>query len=177
MLWRGASPPAQSSRRAARAKCAFRELGLYSTLAVTLTLPLVVNESLTIPTALLSWSAVRASGPGGQNVNKVASKVEVRFDFASWAGLDEAAKARLRSLARNRLDGEGRLLVVSQRTRDQQRNLDDARDKVRILVERALEPPTVRKSTRPTRAAKARRVDSKRRVASKKQARRGPEPE
>ncbi|HEU4407816.1 MAG TPA: alternative ribosome rescue aminoacyl-tRNA hydrolase ArfB [Polyangiaceae bacterium] len=140
-----------------------------------MTLPLAVNESLTIPAALLTWSAVRASGPGGQNVNKVASKVELRFDFAAWPDLGDAAKARLRSLARGRLDAEGRLLVVSQRTRDQQRNLEDAREKVRQLVARSLEAPVVRRATRPTRASQARRLETKRQVGSKKRARKGPD--
>ncbi|MGK3981551.1 alternative ribosome rescue aminoacyl-tRNA hydrolase ArfB [Sorangium sp. So ce136] len=135
--------------------------------------PLVVNDALIVPAALLSWSAVRASGPGGQNVNKVASKVELRFDFAAWPELDAGAKARLRELGRGRLDAEGRLLIVSQLTRDQQRNLDDAREKVRALLLRALEPPTLRRATRPTRASKARRLDDKRRTGEKKQVRRG----
>jgi ribosome-associated protein len=154
---RAAGPPSRRAREAA------------------VTLPIAVNESLTIPAALLSWSAVRASGPGGQNVNKVASKVEFRFDFAAWPELGDAAKARLRSLARGRLDAEGRLLVVSQRTRDQQRNLEDAREKVRQLVERSLEAPTPRKATRPSRAAKARRLENKRLVGTKKRARKGPD--
>lgn len=136
-------------------------------------LPLPINDALIIPAALLSMSAVRASGPGGQNVNKVASKVELRFDFASWPGLDDGAKARLRSLGRGRLDAEGRLLITSQRTRDQLRNLDDAREKLRALVLRALEPPpAARKRTRPSRAAAARRIEGKRRLGEKKLARR-----
>jgi ribosome-associated protein len=141
------------------------------------TLPLAVNESLTIPANLLSWSAVRASGPGGQNVNKVASKIELRFDFSAWPELGDDAKARLRSLARGRLDAEGRVLVVSQRTRDQQRNLEDAREKVRQLVARSLEAPVMRKATRPTRAAQRRRLDNKRLLSTKKRARKGPEPD
>ncbi|WP_437625702.1 alternative ribosome rescue aminoacyl-tRNA hydrolase ArfB [Sorangium sp. So ce1151] len=135
--------------------------------------PLVVNDALIVPAALLSWSAVRASGPGGQNVNKVASKVELRFDFAPWPELDAGAKARLRELGRGKLDAEGRLLIVSQLTRDQQRNLDDAREKLRALLLRALEPPVLRRATRPTRASKARRLDDKRRTGEKKQVRRG----
>ncbi|WP_437513154.1 alternative ribosome rescue aminoacyl-tRNA hydrolase ArfB [Sorangium sp. So ce1099] len=135
--------------------------------------PLVVNDALIVPAALLSWSAVRASGPGGQNVNKVASKVELRFDFAPWPELDEGAKARLRELGRGKLDAEGRLLIASQLTRDQQRNLDDAREKLRALLLRALVPPALRRPTRPTRASKARRLDDKRRTGEKKQVRRG----
>ncbi|WP_081426636.1 alternative ribosome rescue aminoacyl-tRNA hydrolase ArfB [Sorangium cellulosum] len=135
--------------------------------------PLVINDELTVPVALLSWSAVRASGPGGQNVNKVASKVELRLDFAAWPELAADAKARLRAIARGRLDAEGRLMIVSQLTRDQQRNLDDAREKLRALLLRALEPPVLRRPTRPTRASKARRLDEKRRTGEKKQVRRG----
>ncbi|XXY62167.1 alternative ribosome rescue aminoacyl-tRNA hydrolase ArfB [Sorangium sp. So ce281] len=135
--------------------------------------PLVVNDALTAPAALLSWSAVRASGPGGQNVNKVASKVELRFDFGAWPELADDAKARLRALARGRLDAEGRLFIVSQLTRDQLRNLDDAREKLRALILRALEVPVQRRPTRPTRASKARRLDEKRRTGEKKHVRRG----
>ncbi|WP_437602125.1 alternative ribosome rescue aminoacyl-tRNA hydrolase ArfB [Sorangium sp. So ce590] len=137
--------------------------------------PLVINDALTAPAALLSWSAVRASGPGGQNVNKVASKVELRFDFAAWPELDEGAKTRLHALAHGRLDAEGRLLIVSQLTRDQQRNLDDAREKLRALILRALEVPVLRRPTRPTRASKRRRLDEKRRTSEKKHVRRGGE--
>ncbi|WP_437489852.1 alternative ribosome rescue aminoacyl-tRNA hydrolase ArfB [Sorangium sp. So ce1014] len=134
--------------------------------------PLVIHDALTAPAALLSWSAVRASGPGGQNVNKVASKVELRFDFAAWPELDEGAKTRLHALAHGRLDAEGRLLIVSQLTRDQQRNLDDAREKLRALILRALVVPVLRRPTRPTRASKRRRLDEKRRTSEKKHVRR-----
>src|SRR4051794_22779431 len=90
--------------------------------------PLVITVALTIPPGDLSWEATRSSGPGGQNVNKVASKVELRFDLPGTAALGPETKARLRALAANRLDAEGKLLIVSQLTRDQGRNLDDARE-------------------------------------------------
>jgi len=121
-----------------------------------------------IPDAAFDWKAVRASGPGGQNVNKVASKVELRVDLAQVAGLDEAAHARLRLLAASRLDASGRLMVTSQKTRDQGRNLEDAKAKARALVARAFEVPKARRPTRPSRAAKARRVDAKKADARRK---------
>ena len=105
--------------------------------------------------------AVRARGPGGQNVNKVASKVELRVDPARIVGLDSEAGERLRALARSLLDAEGRLRITSQRTRDQRVNLDDARGKLRALVLRALERPKKRRGTRPTRSSVERRIRDK----------------
>jgi ribosome-associated protein len=135
--------------------------------------PLVINHAITVPAADLEWSAVRASGPGGQNVNKVASKVELRFDLERTGALEPAAKARLRALAGSRLDADGRLRVVSQLTRDQSRNLEDAREKLRELILRALSPPAPRRPTRPSKAAKRRRLDEKRRLSDKKRSRQG----
>lgn len=130
--------------------------------------PLVINDKVTLPGSDLEWTAVRASGPGGQNVNKVASKIELTFDFESTVALPDAAKARLRTLAKNSLDAEGRILVVSQKTRDQGRNLDDARAKLREMIAKALTVPKARRATKPTKASKKRRVDAKKKIGAKK---------
>jgi ribosome-associated protein len=133
---------------------------------------LEVAAGLVIPAAALPWKAVRSGGPGGQNVNKVATKVELRFDFASFSGLSAAVKARLRILARGQLDAEGSLLVTSQLTRSQSQNLALARSQVAALVRAALVVPKRRRPTKPTKASKARRLDQKRKTSDKKRARR-----
>jgi ribosome-associated protein len=138
--------------------------------------PIVVaahgGQSVVVGSAALSMRAVRSSGPGGQNVNKVSSKVELRVDLALVTGLDAGARARLRALCANDLDADGRLLVVSQRTRDQARNLDDAREKVRTLIERALVRPRTRRPTRPGKGAVERRLSDKRHRSKTKATRR-----
>lgn len=135
---------------------------------------LPVNQRITLPARDLSWSAVRASGAGGQNVNKVASKVELRFDLPATTALDGPVKTRLARLARNRLDADGRIVIVRQRHRDQARNLEDAREALAELVRAALVRPKKRRPTRPSRASKERRLEAKKARGATKRARRAP---
>ena len=127
--------------------------------------------AVTIPAADLTVRAVRASGPGGQNVNKVSSKVELRFDVDGTQALDAAAKARLRALARVATGGE--LIITSQAQRDRAQNLEDARAKLAALVARALVVPRRRVATKPTAGSRRRRLESKERRATIKKARSG----
>src|SRR5262249_33803412 len=119
---------------------------------------IVIDDAVRVPASALTMRAVRASGPGGQNVNKVASKVDLRGDLHAIEGLAAPARARLRALAAHRLDADGRLQITSQLTRDQSRNLEDARDKVRALVAAALREPKRRRASRPTAASRERRL-------------------
>lgn len=132
---------------------------------------LPVRPGLHIPERELEWAAVRASGPGGQNVNKVSSKVELRFDFEASEMLADAVKNRLRALARHRLDAEGRILIVSQVTRNQPQNLEDARQRLVMLIAQALVVPKKRRPTKPSKAVKRARVKNKRAHSLKKQSR------
>ena len=113
-----------------------------------------------------------ASGPGGQNVNKVATAAELRFDVAGSPSLPEAVRARLLALAGSRVTQEGELLITARRFRSQERNRQDAIDRLIALIQKAVEAPKPRVKTKPSRAAKQRRMDEKRRVGAKKQTRR-----
>lgn len=130
--------------------------------------PIIVTGGVRVPAGALEFRAVRASGPGGQNVNKVASKVELLVDLDAIEGLSEAARARLRGLAGHRLDTRGRLRVTSQATRDQARNREDARQRVRRLLLAALVEPRRRRATRPTVAGREQRLALKKQRAAVK---------
>ena len=132
---------------------------------------IVVAGAVRVPAHALTMRAVRASGPGGQNVNKVATKVELRVDLDAIEGLSAAARARLATLTRGRLDAEGRLFVTSQATRNQARNVEDARAKVSSLVAAALREPRARRASRPPAGARERRLESKKRRAALKRGR------
>lgn len=130
-----------------------------------------IDGRVTIPGRDLNWTSVRASGPGGQNVNKVATKVVLRFDLEGTEALSPAQKERLRRLADSRLDAEGCLLVTSQATRNRVQNLADARGKLAELVARCLSAPKKRRPTKPSRGAKRRRLSDKRKRSDKKRLR------
>ena len=123
--------------------------------------PIVVTSTVRVPPAALHWRAVRSSGPGGQNVNKVSSKVELRVDLERIEGLTPGARARLERATALRRDAGGLWLVMSQLTRDQGRNLEDAREKVRAVVAQALIAPRPRRPTRASAASRERRLKGK----------------
>jgi ribosome-associated protein len=124
-------------------------------------MPLEVTPFLTIPDSDLELSFVRASGPGGQNVNKVASAVQLRFALASSAALDERVKQRLRGLAGRRVTDDGAVLIIARNHRTQEQNRREAFERLADLIRRALIEPKPRKATRPTRASKERRLAGK----------------
>ena len=132
-----------------------------------------IDGEIAIPARDLSWRATRSSGPGGQNVNKVATKVTLRFDLEGTDALTPAQKRRLRKLAGRRLDADGAVLVSAQAERSQSQNLERARAALRRLVKKALVAPKRRVATKPTRAQRRRRLEDKRRQSEKKR-RRGP---
>jgi ribosome-associated protein len=122
---------------------------------------IVVSETVWVPASAITVRATRASGPGGQNVNKVATKVALRVELAAIEGLSEAARRRLHGLVTHRLDAHGRLVVTSQLTRTQFLNVEDARAKIRELIAAALVRPTPRRATRPTRTSREQRIAGK----------------
>ncbi len=136
--------------------------------------PLEIGPELVIPAAELSVRFSRASGPGGQNVNKVASRAALRFNLAQSSVLPPAVKERLRLLAGSRLTLRGQILLTSDRYRDQGRNLADCRRRLASLIRRAWTPPTPRRPTQPGKAAVARRLTVKRQLGTRKRERQRP---
>jgi len=134
---------------------------------------LEVNERIRIPDHELGWSFARSGGPGGQNVNKVASKAVLRWKVGtSTAGIPAAAMARMRSRFPARFTVEGDVVIQSQQSRDQERNREDCRMKLKEMIRESLIEPRPRKATRPTQGSIRRRVADKRRQSKKKRSRR-----
>lgn len=133
-----------------------------------------VTETILIPDSELSWTYARSSGPGGQNVNKVASKAVLRWNMAESTAISAPAKQRLRAAHPAWVTNDGDVLVTSERYRDQERNRLDCETKLAVAVRSCLKPPTPRKLTKPSRSSKLRRLADKRKQSERKSSRRSP---
>ena len=122
---------------------------------------LEITPDVSIPDGDLTYAFVRASGPGGQNVNKVSSAVQLRFDMEGSTALSEPVKNRLRVLAGRRLTDDGAILIIARNQRSQEHNRREALERLADLVQRALVVPKTRRATKPTRASKERRLEGK----------------
>jgi len=130
-----------------------------------------VTNRIAIPDEELEFAFVRASGPGGQNVNKVATAVQLRFDALHSPSLPDDVRARLLSLAGARATNEGVIVIDARRRRTQERNRQDALDRLAELIRRATEQPRPRRATKPSAASQRKRLEEKKRRSSVKRAR------
>jgi ribosome-associated protein len=135
---------------------------------------LAITPALSLPLAELDYRATRSGGPGGQHVNTSSTRIELWWDVRGSPSLSEEQRARLLERLAGRLDGEGRVRVVASQSRSQLRNREAATERLRELVAAALAVRKPRKRTKPSRAAKAARLDAKRRRSALKRDRRAP---
>ena len=135
-------------------------------------MPIHVNDRVSLTDDEVSEQFVRSPGPGGQNVNKLATAVQLRFDARGSKSLPEDIRSRLLKLAGTRVTKLGEIIINARRYRTRERNREDALERLISLIRRATVPPKPRKATRPTRASKLRRVEGKRRRSQLKHARR-----
>jgi ribosome-associated protein len=135
---------------------------------------IAITADLTLDEREISETFIRASGPGGQNVNKVASAVQLRFDARGSPSLPEPVRARLMRLAGHRLTQEGVIVITAQRFRSQERNREDARDRLVALIRRAAAPPKPRRQSRPSAAQREQRLATKARRSAVKRLRSTP---
>lgn len=136
-------------------------------------MPIFVSESVVIPDEELEWKFIRASGPGGQNVNKVSSAAQLRFHLPKNSSIPVAARNRLRALAGQRILDDGTILINARAERSQDQNRRDAEERLAALIRSALVEPKIRRKTKPTKASKERRIESKKRRSATKVQRRG----
>jgi ribosome-associated protein len=135
--------------------------------------PLAISPEIAIPDEELEWKFIRSSGPGGQNVNKVASAVQLRFLLPLNTSLTAPVRNRLRRLAGQKLIDDGSILFSARSERSQEQNRRAALDRLAELIRAAMVEPKIRKKTRPTRASMERRIESKKRRAGTKRERSG----
>ncbi len=135
-------------------------------------MPLILSSELLVPDEDFEWRFVRASGPGGQNVNKVSSAVQLRFLLPQNSTLPAAVKQRLRRLAGQRLNADGSILIAARSERSQEQNRREALERLEALLREAMVVPKIRRKTKPTRASQERRIDTKKKRGSAKRDRR-----